>query len=139
MFGVVASLILVALLWGATNPLIKRGSKDIVKIKESSKIKQFILELKYLFTNIHYIVPMALNQLGSILYFFTLQNAEISMAVPVTNSLSFVVTAITGVILGENKPKKETIVGMLLILIGTFLCCYDKYIVKMNENAIKIK
>ncbi|XP_071050207.1 transmembrane protein 234 homolog isoform X2 [Onthophagus taurus] len=106
MFGVVASLILVALLWGATNPLIKRGSKDIVKIKESSKIKQFILELKYLFTNIHYIVPMALNQLGSILYFFTLQNAEISMAVPVTNSLSFVVTAITGVILGENKPKK---------------------------------
>lgn len=40
-----------AILWGATNPLIKTGTTDIVRVKSDSKVKQFLLELKYLITN----------------------------------------------------------------------------------------
>lgn len=52
MESVLVSLVFVALLWGGTNPLIKRNSKEIVEIEANSKILQFMLELKYLATNV---------------------------------------------------------------------------------------
>ena len=57
--------------------------------------------------NIHlqYVVPMIVNQLGSVIYFFTLQGVDLSIAVPVTNSLTFVFTAIVGIFLKEDPPK----------------------------------
>ncbi|KAJ3628977.1 hypothetical protein MTP99_013406 [Tenebrio molitor] len=120
------------MLWGGTNPLIKRNSKDITKIKADSWVKQFLLEIKYLLTNTKYLVPMALNQSGSVIYFLTLQSADLSLAVPVANSLTFVFTAISGWILGEQLPKRNTILGVILILAGTTLCCYDNY---LNKNV----
>ncbi|CAH1371930.1 unnamed protein product [Tenebrio molitor] len=120
------------MLWGGTNPLIKRNSKDITKIKADSWFKQFLLEIKYLLTNTKYLVPMALNQSGSVIYFLTLQSADLSLSVPVANSLTFVFTAISGWILGEQLPKRNTILGVILILAGTTLCCYDNY---LNKNV----
>jgi uncharacterized membrane protein len=91
---------------------------------------------------------MALNQSGSVIYFLTLQSADLSLAVPVANSLTFVFTAISGWILGEQLPKRsknlsrfittntrllaDTILGVILILAGTTLCCYDNY---LNKNV----
>ncbi|KAB0796786.1 hypothetical protein PPYR_10847 [Photinus pyralis] len=124
----IASLLTVAALWGCTNPLIKRGSKDIVKVKADNCIAQFFLELKYLFTNYKYLLPMGLNQLGSVLYFVLLQSLDLSLMVPVANSLTFVFTAITGKYLGEQSAGQKTYLGMIFILMGTLLCCYDKYL-----------
>lgn len=45
------SLVFVGLLWGGTNPLIKKNSKDIVNVKGNSKLGKFLLEIKYLVTN----------------------------------------------------------------------------------------
>ena len=45
------SLVIVAGLWGATNPFIKRGSKGIEKVKSSSAVGQFFAELWFLATN----------------------------------------------------------------------------------------
>ncbi|XP_031347644.1 transmembrane protein 234 homolog isoform X2 [Photinus pyralis] len=104
----IASLLTVAALWGCTNPLIKRGSKDIVKVKADNCIAQFFLELKYLFTNYKYLLPMGLNQLGSVLYFVLLQSLDLSLMVPVANSLTFVFTAITGKYLGEQSAGQKT-------------------------------
>lgn len=50
---------------------------------------------------------MALNQTGSVVYFFTLQNVDLSLSVPVANSLTFIFTAITGWLLGESPPNKR--------------------------------
>lgn len=50
---------------------------------------------------------MGLNQLGSVIYFLTLQNSAISLAVPLANSLSFVFTAIAGILLKEKAPGKS--------------------------------
>jgi len=133
----VVSLVVVAFLWGATNPLIKRGSIDITKVKADNSFKQFLLELKYLITNVQYLIPMALNQFGSILYFLMLQSVDLTLAVPVTNSLTFVFTALSGRLLGEQSASKNTYLGMLLILAGTFLCCYDKYLTKLEQKHTK--
>ncbi|XP_063910611.1 transmembrane protein 234 homolog [Zophobas morio] len=131
-----ACLIGVAMLWGGTNPLLKKNSKDITKIKENSKVKQFLLEVKYLATNTKYLVPMALNQTGSVVYFLTLQNADLSLSVPVANSLTFVFTAVSGWILGEQLPKKNTMLGVILVLLGTTLCCYDNYLRSFQDKII---
>lgn len=120
------ALIGVGVLWGCTNPFIKKYSKELKKIKCTNPIKQFFLELYCFVTNIKYIIPFLINQSGSVLYFITLQNVDISLSVPVANSLTFVFTALTGWILGEQPPKTRTIIGTLCVLLGTFCCCYAK-------------
>ncbi|XP_060599715.1 transmembrane protein 234 homolog [Ruditapes philippinarum] len=121
-----AWLIVVAGFWGATNPFIKRGSKGIESIKESSPFKQFIAELLFLITNWKYLLPFLINQAGSVLYYITLASADLSLAVPITNSLTFIFTAISGHLLGERIESKKTIIGMLLVVCGVTLCVLDK-------------
>ncbi|XP_053989886.1 transmembrane protein 234 homolog isoform X2 [Hylaeus anthracinus] len=111
----ILNLALVAFLYGVTNPFIKKGAQGLENVKSSSRFGQFFNELAFLVTKLKYIVPFIINQCGSILYFLTLSSTDISLAVPVTNSLTFVVTAIT-----------DTYIGMAMVLIGTFLCCWDK-------------
>lgn len=122
---------MVALLWGCTNPILKKNSTKIVDIKSSSQIENFYLEVKYLFTNLSYMIPFIVNQLGSVMYFIALQNIDISLALPVANSLTFVFTAIVGWILGEELPKTNVILGILMIFTGTALCTYAK---QLNAN-----
>ncbi|XP_043524505.1 transmembrane protein 234 homolog isoform X3 [Frieseomelitta varia] len=126
-------LTVVAFLWGVTNPFIKKGARGLENVKSSSRFGQFFKELAFLVTNLKYIIPFIINQSGSVLYFLTLSRADISLAIPVTNSLTFVITAMTGWILGEEKIHKYTYMGMILILIGTVLCCLDKI-----ENTVQL-
>ncbi|KAL6436567.1 hypothetical protein ACFW04_004795 [Cataglyphis niger] len=119
-------LCLVAILWGVTNPFIKKGAQGLENVKETSFYQQFIKEIVFLVTNLKYLLPFILNQFGSVLYFLTLQSTDISLAVPVSNSLTFMFTAITGWFLGEEKVHKNTYLGMIFILCGTALCCWDK-------------
>ncbi|XP_060519841.1 transmembrane protein 234 homolog [Cylas formicarius] len=123
-------LVCVSALWGLTNPIIKRNSKGIKDINCESNIRQFWSELKFLVTNLNYLMPMGINQLGSILYFIALQHIDLTLSVPVANSLTFVFTAISGFFLGECLPRRGTIVGICCVLFGTILCCYDKYIIE---------
>ncbi|XP_043261987.1 transmembrane protein 234 homolog isoform X2 [Colletes gigas] len=122
----VTYLVIVAILWGITNPFIKKGAQGLENVKSSSRFGQFFKELAFLLTTLKYLVPFIINQSGSVLYFLTLSSTDISLAVPVTNSLTFVITAITGWILGEEKIHRNTYIGMSMVLIGTVLCCWDK-------------
>lgn len=45
-----------AVLWGATNPFIRKASTGIEKVQADSFIAKTILELKFLFTNINVII-----------------------------------------------------------------------------------
>ncbi|CAG9862800.1 unnamed protein product [Phyllotreta striolata] len=127
MFLQILSLLGTGILWGTTNPLIKKNSKDILKVKGNSRIAQFALEIKYLATNLQYLFPMLINQLGSVLYYLTLTNADITLAVPVANSLAFVFTAISGWFIEKEFPKIRSILGAVLVISGTVLCCIGKY------------
>ena len=78
----IAPLILVALIWGITNPLIKRGSQGLTKIKgsatfkESSKLGRILLELRYLLRTRAYLVPLLINLSGSVIFIRALSDSS---------------------------------------------------------------
>ncbi|XP_064607194.1 transmembrane protein 234 homolog [Liolophura sinensis] len=120
------SLTVVAFLWGATNPLIKLGSQGIEKIKENNAVKQFLCEFKFLLLNWKYVIPFLVNQCGSVVYYYTLASAEMSLTVPIANSLAFVFTTLVGRLLGEKIQRWETYLGMCLVITGVMFCIVAK-------------
>ncbi|KAJ2618468.1 hypothetical protein GGF44_005767, partial [Coemansia sp. RSA 1694] len=107
--------VLTALCWGFTNPFIKRGSEGIEKIKKTSWLRQTLAESWFLFTNWKYVLPLAINLSGSAVYYYTLSSADITIAVPITNSLALIFTILAGVILGEKMPTPREVAGMSCI------------------------
>uniref|UniRef100_A0A3B4A9G2 Uncharacterized protein n=1 Tax=Periophthalmus magnuspinnatus TaxID=409849 RepID=A0A3B4A9G2_9GOBI len=120
------------MLWGCTNPLLKRGSRGIETVAQPNRVAQVLAELKFLLLNLSYIVPFLLNQSGSLVYYYTLSTTELSLAVPVTNSLTFLCTLITGKLLGEEfggKCKRPNcqllhLYLMLMDVLGSLLCIF---------------
>ncbi|KAJ2901194.1 hypothetical protein IWW38_000159 [Coemansia aciculifera] len=117
-----AGFVLTALCWGFTNPFIKRGSVGIENIKKSTWLRQTLAETWFLFTNWKYVLPLAINLSGSAVYYYTLSSADITVAVPITNSLALIFTILAGVILGEKMPSPREITGMSCIVMGVALC-----------------
>ncbi|KJE91734.1 hypothetical protein CAOG_02829 [Capsaspora owczarzaki ATCC 30864] len=138
--------VIVALCWGATNPFMAARSAadrptghphlsraDAAAVAAAAaavarpavrlSLSRWLAEQ---FTNAvlrwRFIIPFAINQAGSLIYFVTLGSADISMAVPITNSLTLLFTSIAGRLLGEPVRMKETIVGGAFITIGVALC-----------------
>ncbi|XP_061397825.1 transmembrane protein 234 homolog [Musca vetustissima] len=132
MFNILC-LICVGVLWGCTNPFIRRGSEGIERINTGSSTKNLWLEMKTIAGRLKYWIPFALNQLGSVLYVWTLQFCEIIVAVPVANSLTFAFTAITGYCLGEKIPGRNVIIGTLLVCLGSSIMLYDQ---ALREQAV---
>ena len=118
----------VGFLWGVTNPLIKRGSSGIQSTTEKTKNKlyQALLELKFLVLRWQYILPFLLNQSGSLLYVYALQDSEISLAVPIAQSCTFLFTTLTALCLREQMPNKLSFFGIALISIGINICIFSK-------------
>ncbi|XP_053668011.1 transmembrane protein 234 homolog [Anopheles marshallii] len=120
------SILLVAFMWGSTNPFIKRGSIGYNELKANSKLGQLWLEIRFLISRWQYLLPLLVNQLGSIVYVFTLQRTALSLTVPMANSLTFVFTAITARLLGERQSGWKIYCGMALVILGTVICGIDK-------------
>ncbi len=118
--------ILVALVWGGTNPLLKKGSRGIEEIRGGSRLTQLLAEVQFLALNWRYAVPFLLNQGGSVLYYLTLAEADISLAVPITNSLTFLVTTLAGRWLGEAALPTRSYCGVALVMCGVSLCVIGK-------------
>ncbi|XP_076841821.1 transmembrane protein 234 [Brachyhypopomus gauderio] len=116
------TLIVVAALWGATNPLLKKGSEGLEQVRKGNKVSQFLAEVKFLILNIKYLLPFLLNQSGSVMFYLTLATTELSLAVPVVNSLSFLFTMLAGKLLGEDFGGKRAVLGMLLTMVGVTMC-----------------
>ncbi|CAG10452.1 unnamed protein product [Tetraodon nigroviridis] len=116
------SLLLVSVLWGCSNPLLKRGTQGLETVAETSRVSQLFAEIKFLFLNFRYLIPFLLNQCGSLVYYYTLSSTELSFAVPVANALSFLCTLLTGKLLGEEFGGKKAVVGMFLTMAGITLC-----------------
>lgn len=69
-----------------------------------------------------YIVPFIINQLGSVIYVYALNQNSLSIAVILTNSLTLLFTSITSIIV-ENKPVSyRAYLGAILITFGSSLC-----------------
>ncbi|NWQ98118.1 TM234 protein, partial [Burhinus bistriatus] len=48
--------------------------------------------------------------------------SDLSLAVPLCNSLALIITLVTGRILGEDIGGKRAAAGMLLTVLGVTLC-----------------
>lgn len=76
----------VGTVWGATNPLIKRGS---IIVEQRKAVEHGLLsEWKALLTTPAFLIPQLLNQSGGILFIVLLGESDISQAVPVANATS---------------------------------------------------
>uniref|UniRef100_A0A1I8PJB9 Uncharacterized protein n=2 Tax=Stomoxys calcitrans TaxID=35570 RepID=A0A1I8PJB9_STOCA len=98
----------------------------IENINSGSSSKNLWLELKMIGMRLKYWIPFLLNQMGSVVYVWTLQTSNIIVAVPVANSLTFAFTALTGYCLGEKIPGKNVIIGSLLVCLGSSAMLYDQ-------------
>ncbi|XP_031234650.1 transmembrane protein 234 isoform X1 [Mastomys coucha] len=121
-WGQVLALVLVAALWGGTQPLLKRASAGLEQVHERTWARQLLQEMKTLFLNTEYLMPFLLNQSGSLLYYLTLASTDLTLAVPICNSLAIVFTLAVGKVLGEDVGGKEAVAGMVLTITGITLC-----------------
>lgn len=87
---------------------------------------QTLHEVKFLASRFSYVCPFVLNQLGSVLFVYTLGRVDLSLAVPLSNSLTFLVTTVAGYCLGEDTTSRATWVGAGLVCAGVALCVADK-------------
>ncbi|XP_053123989.1 transmembrane protein 234 isoform X1 [Hemicordylus capensis] len=120
--GEIAALIMVAVLWGGTNPFLKRGTEGLEQVKGEKRTLQLLAEMKFLCLNYKYMVPFVLNQCGSVVYYFTLASTDLTLAVPLCNSLALMFTLATGKMLGEDLGGARAALGMLLTALGVALC-----------------
>ncbi|XP_049676202.1 transmembrane protein 234 isoform X1 [Accipiter gentilis] len=120
--GEAAALVLVAVLWGSTGPFLRTGAAGLEEVRRQGRLQQLLAEIRFLGLNYKYMVPFLLNQGGSLLFYLTLASADLSLAVPLCNSLALIVTLVTGRLLGEDIGGKRAVVGILLTILGVTLC-----------------
>ncbi|XP_076028756.1 transmembrane protein 234 homolog [Oratosquilla oratoria] len=124
--GMVISLLAVSALWGITNPLLKRASIGIEDINMGNPFMQTVSEIKFLASRLSYVIPFLLNQAGGLLFVYSLGAEDLSLVVPFTNGLTFLVTTVAGFLLGEENMNRTTWIGAVLVCVGIFLCLADK-------------
>ena len=109
-----AAYLLVSSLWGCTNPLLKAAQND-PRVQSMGFLRKLVTPA--------ILVPIAVNQCGSVLFLFLLATEPLSFAVPVVNSLTLVFTTATAQFLGERLSSPLSFVmGAALILTGTYMC-----------------
>lgn len=127
MFG----YLLVSVLWGCSNPFIKHAQAmkfgqpiNDEEDKGHKSIFHGLLSGLYSFTDMRVFIPFIVNQTGSIVFYFLLSSEPVSIASPVCNSLTFVVTAVTSYAIFNEVVRHPfmLIVGTVLIICGTSLC-----------------
>lgn len=78
----IAGLLLVALVWGITNPFIKRGSAGLNTLRQNreynraSGMSRVFKDLAFLARTPQYWIPLAVNLLGSVYFIIALANAS---------------------------------------------------------------
>ena len=85
--------LLVGILWGATNPFIRRGSLVVEALQREHQSQRPHSSWKCWLSPSLYI-PWLANQLGSVLFVLLLGQADISVAVPVANAVSIAANAV---------------------------------------------
>ena len=119
-------MLAVSMVWGCSNPFLKRGSEGVCKVHGTNLLHQLLLEIRFLATNCGYTIPFAINQIGSLLYYLTVAKLDISLAVPIVNSLTVLFTTLVGALLGESLRSGRNYIGMVLVLAGVALCLTAK-------------
>ncbi|KAJ4423677.1 hypothetical protein N0V82_001700 [Gnomoniopsis sp. IMI 355080] len=130
---------LVGIAWGLTTPFIRKAAKDhhppTHSILESDAVRSSWLKSKVygaffavvdLLRNPRYAVPLLLNLTGSVWFFLLIGKAELSLTVPIVNTLAFLFTVIGDWWVDGKVISRNTMGGMVLSLAGIALCVQSK-------------
>lgn len=121
----IASLVVVSLVWGCTNPFVRAG---VERVKYPPSTGRWLFDapraLAATFADWRFTLPFAVNQCGSVLYTVLLSSAPISLALPVVNSLTAVFTFLTAwFVLGEReRVSPASAAGAALVIAGVAVC-----------------
>ncbi|KAH6690576.1 integral membrane protein [Plectosphaerella plurivora] len=135
----VIGFLLVGVAWGLTTPFIRRAAKNHNPpehpILETDAIKRSWLKSKLygaffgvvdLLRNPRYAAPLLINLTGSVWFFLLIGKAELSLTVPIVNTLAFLFTVLGEWWVEKKVISKETAFGMFLSLVGIGLCVQSK-------------
>lgn len=111
------AVVLVAVLWGATNPFIKRYSAQPSTTRSAPGSGLLTWLQSPLF-----VTAQLLNQAGSLLFAVLLGTGDISKVVPAANAGALAVNALVDVALGERYHALLLLPGVVLIGCGMLLC-----------------
>jgi drug/metabolite transporter (DMT)-like permease len=136
-FNYILSFLLVGVCWGFTTPFIRRAAvnytaptnpsiTDPSRSWISRQIAKAFFTVVGLVRKPAYAIPLVANLTGSIWFFLLVGQAELSLTVPITNSLAFLFTVL-GEYLAEGKLiTRDTWIGMTCVCAGIGLCVYSK-------------
>ncbi|KAI1401412.1 hypothetical protein F4819DRAFT_458601 [Hypoxylon fuscum] len=135
----VAGFLLVGLAWGLTTPFIRRAAKDhnppahplLARddVKASwvkSKLYGAFFAVVDLLRNPRYAIPLLINLTGSVWFFLLIGQAELSLTVPIVNTLAFLFTVLGDWWVDRKVISRDTWIGMILSLCGIALCVQSK-------------
>jgi uncharacterized membrane protein len=108
---VLLSCMLVALIWGVTNCFLKLYSKGI---STQSRDNDFM----FLLRRWKYLLSLAVNLCGSVLFYILLKDNDISYVVPVVNSMTFGFTTLSGYLFFDEKISYRVWIGLSLVCVG---------------------
>ncbi|XP_064994531.1 uncharacterized protein LOC135582563 isoform X1 [Musa acuminata AAA Group] len=121
MAGDVEKMIVVGIVWGATNAVMRRGAlvwdrklqlrSRTPGHRPRGRLLGHVLMWIDLLLTWQYSVPFLINLSASAAFFHMLGGAPISVAVPVTNATTFAATAVAAMILGEEMRVGLTFFG----------------------------
>ncbi|KAK3296707.1 uncharacterized protein B0H64DRAFT_390115 [Chaetomium fimeti] len=135
----ILSFLLVGLAWGLTTPFIRRAARDhrppAHPLLESPAVRQSRVRKRVykaffavvdLLRNPRYAVPLVLNLTGSVWFFLLIGKAELSLTVPIVNTLAFLFTVVGEWWVEGKVISRDTMIGMLLSVGGIALCVQSK-------------
>ncbi|KAI5462630.1 hypothetical protein BGZ63DRAFT_403838 [Mariannaea sp. PMI_226] len=138
-FNYVLSFILVGIAWGFTTPFIRRAARshnppahpllDSPSVKSSwlrTKLYGAFFAVVDLLSNPRYAIPLVLNLTGSVWFFLLIGQAELSLTVPIVNTMAFLFTVLGDWYVDGKVISRETGIGMGLMLAGIALCVQSK-------------
>ncbi|KAK3900773.1 hypothetical protein C8A05DRAFT_45454 [Staphylotrichum tortipilum] len=135
----ILSFLLVGLAWGLTTPFIRRAARDhsppAHPVLESDAVKNSAWRKRVygaffavvdLLRNPRYAAPLVLNLTGSVWFFLLVGKAELSLTVPIVNTVAFLFTVIGEWWIEGKVISRETMLGMVLSVGGIALCVHSK-------------
>ncbi|KAH6641804.1 integral membrane protein [Chaetomium tenue] len=135
----ILSFLLVGLAWGLTTPFIRRAARDhrppAHPVLETAAVQQSRVRKRVyaaffavvdLLRNPRYALPLVLNLTGSVWFFLLIGKAELSLTVPIVNTLAFLFTVVGEWWVEGKVISRDTMLGMLLSVGGIALCVQSK-------------
>ncbi|KAH7402190.1 integral membrane protein-like protein [Phaeosphaeria sp. MPI-PUGE-AT-0046c] len=110
----ILGFLMVSACWGFTTPFMRSAALNYtprdhpaLSNPDNTWLKQKVLGIWFAVVGVlsrpAYAIPLLLNVTGSVWFFILIGEAELSLAVPITNSLAFLFT-----VLGEWWAEKKT-------------------------------